>query len=123
MTQAARERIAAALVEGPRWMRSFQAVKPVVEAMIEDDLVGRVRPENGAQWNMIALTRFGERKYFPDRRVSALATSRAELTDELTALVSDGLSVREAAARMGIPLSHAQKLWNRLCHELGGQAA
>jgi hypothetical protein len=48
-----------ALKDGPRWARSFQMVKPLVEDLVARSLVERCRPHLGAARNMVRLTDAG----------------------------------------------------------------
>jgi hypothetical protein len=47
------------LAAGPKYMRSFQAAKPVVERMISLGHIERCRPDGGTARNMIKLTDAG----------------------------------------------------------------
>jgi DNA-binding MarR family transcriptional regulator len=48
-----------ALKSGPRWLRSFQTVKPLVNDLIDRGLVERCRPHLGRANNMARLTASG----------------------------------------------------------------
>lgn len=48
-----------ALEKGPRWSRSFQYVKPLVNDLVTKGLVERCRPPLGRARNMVRLTEAG----------------------------------------------------------------
>lgn len=48
-----------ALDQGPRWIRSFQTVKPLVDRLADAGLIERCRPHLGRGRNMIRLTKAG----------------------------------------------------------------
>ena len=48
-----------ALKDGPRWARSFQTVKPLVNELIERGYIERCRPHLGRWQNMLRLTAAG----------------------------------------------------------------
>jgi DNA-binding MarR family transcriptional regulator len=47
------------LKDGPRWCRSFQSVKPLVEDLAKRGLLERCRPQLGRGCNMVRLTALG----------------------------------------------------------------
>lgn len=49
------------LARGPAWARSFQQVKPLVQALVNSGYVERCAPEGSRTRNMIQLTEKGER--------------------------------------------------------------
>ncbi|MBD2842689.1 hypothetical protein [Erythrobacter rubeus] len=120
MPDSVRHSIALRLADGPVWMRSFQAVKPIVDAMVADDELGRAKPESGVGWNMIALTRRGADRYGVDCK--RVVRSNSELLDELAEHIANGRGVVPAAKLTGIPETHALAIWRAHCGRIGEQA-
>ena len=58
-----RKVIAEQCIDGPCWIRSFQDVKAVLDAMVADGELALVAPANGVGRNMVGLTHAGARKY------------------------------------------------------------
>ena len=115
------EDIARKLSSGPGWTRSFQASKSTLNAMIEADEVGRVKPIGGASYNMVALTATGSRKYL-GKVIRRCAPTREQIMDRLASKVAGGLDVRSASRAVGIPPAHGLMLWDRIVADLGWQA-
>lgn len=55
--------IAEQMIDGPCWIRSFQDVKPTMDAMVADGELVLVRPYNGVGRNMVGLSRKGAKRY------------------------------------------------------------
>ncbi|QDP55520.1 MAG: hypothetical protein Unbinned273contig1001_11 [Prokaryotic dsDNA virus sp.] len=119
---AVRKAIATDLAQGPGWMRSFQASKAVIAAMIEDNELGRVKPPHGRGYNMIGLTPEGARKYRLTVEPCLLARSKQQLRADLAEHMSQGMTITAAARAADIPPTHATVLWAEIKAELGWQA-
>lgn len=95
------------LKDGPRWTRSFQAVKPLLDDLIDKGLVERCRPHLGAGRNMV--------------RLAKVINSGTKL-DIFAEHLSNDLSVKDAARLMGRNIHYGNALMQRLRKRLGPQA-
>lgn len=96
------------LQDGPRWIRSFHAVKPLLDDLIAHGLVERCRPPFGAARNMVRLTEM---------------VGCATRLDTFAEHPANGLSVNDAARLMGHDQHYGNSLMQRLRRRLGPQAA
>lgn len=122
MTCVLRQRIAAQLANGPMWMRSLQNMKRVVEVMVDDDEVGRMKPVGGRGFNMVALTRIGVEKYNVGHDLRALPKPLGEIKAALAERVANGQGVEAAGRAIGLSAGRSEAIWAKIRADLGEQA-
>lgn len=122
MTQSLRKSIAIQLADGPMWMRSLQNVKSVVNAMVNDDELGRVKPDGGGGYNMVALTRIGVERYNVGHDLRGLAQPLGDLKAALAERVANGAGIEAAGRAAGLSAGRAWAIWQKICDDLGEQA-
>jgi hypothetical protein len=108
--------IAETLRDGRRWIRSLQAFKPALDAMIEDGEVHRIAPPGGKARNQVELTGRGWRVYFGENLVVSRVDHLAELMAEGFEPVDAGRQLRLAPLEIAATLKEMRK-------HLGRQAA
>lgn len=96
------------LRDGPRWTRSFQAVKPALDRMIANGEVLRCKPYGGRANNMVCLASRNSEGLRP--------------LDQFAELLSQDYSVLSISLKMGISLQSANSMLKTLHDKYGWQA-
>lgn len=133
-----RKVIAEQCIDGPCWIRSFQDVKAVLDAMVADGELALVAPANGVGRNMVGLTHAGARKYRlrvqdhflfttpekPPRKDGRFLdpVERAKQRDIVAERVANGHTLRSCAERLGVSHSTVDVIWSEIKAGLGPQA-
>lgn len=123
MTEEIRRRIAADLVNGPRWSQSYRRVKMVVDQMVVDGEIGRCAPPNNHNKSMIGLTQHGADRYLPGVDVETVPPSGPTYYRDMIAEgVANGKTRATICAELGISAHYGYLLWNEIKLGLGWQA-
>jgi DNA-binding MarR family transcriptional regulator len=103
------------LKDVPRWKRSFQTVKPLLDKLVDQGLIEPCRPHLGRGTNMVRLTTRGG-------ALLGIEVEPVSLIDRFAESLAETGSVKTAASAIGVTREYGNALLQRIRKSLGPQA-
>jgi DNA-binding PadR family transcriptional regulator len=103
------------LKDGPRWKRSYQTVKPLLDDLTEQALIEPCPPHLGRARNMVRLTTNGG-------ALVGLEIAPVSLIDRFAESLAETGEVKAAAKAIGVTKEYGNALLQRIRRRLGPQA-